>query len=357
MRFLFLALLSLLLAIPAHASNPSTDTMPRLTELSNIESQRGRDALATLLEVSPYVAYLEQNGAFEEEPTEYEHTPATGTQDVGTRTLYGPNYNATDIPYQTRQAGTLAFHGFEQHIDRSIIADRDRGLRGVDRYLARHLPKKQRSFSRGYEQKSLTGDPGTNAGEMTGLLTLVDGVTNVPGIGATMSIDAADWLPGAADHFDLTVEANQALFIEKLMTTIPYVPMCNGLVMNHTLQGLLTTIMHRLHVMGEARNLFGEIVTAFNQKPLVGVRESSIGNDFPDVAAATVTTKLIISAAMPGYLSVVTNSGLEFQDWDEADELDDNNERRVRCEMRSNTKIDDDEAVIVIHNIKAIRTA
>lgn len=357
MRFLFLALLSLLLAIPAHASNPSTDTMPRLTELSDIESQRGRDALATLLEVSPYVAYLEQYSAFEEEGTEYDHTPAVGTQEVGTRTLYGPNYNATDIAYPVRQPGALAFHGYEQHIDRSIIADQRRGLRTVDRYLARHLPKKDRDFARGYEKKATVGDPGSNAGDMTGLFTLVDGVTNLPGIGKTLSVNAADWIPGGADHFDLTVEANQELFIERLTMLIPYVPMANGLIMNHTMQGLMTTMLKRFNSLDETRDLFGETVEAFKRRQIVGLRESSLPNDYPDNAAATVTTKLAITAAMPGYLTVATNSGLEYQDWDEADELDDNNERRVRCEIRSNTKIDDDEAVIVIHNIKAIRTA
>lgn len=328
--------------------------MATLAELSPNLSPRGREALATLLEEAPLIAYLEQYSAFSEDATEFDHTPATGSQTVQTRKL-NTGYTGEDIAYPTRQPDELAFHGFELHIDRSILEDARRGLRSVDRYLDRHLPKKRKSFARGYQDLLVKGDSGTTEGQVDGLATIVDGVTNLPGIGKTLTIDAASWDPsGTAHHFDLTDETLQELFIQKLMMTIPYVPGANGLLMNHTLQGLLTTLMHRYHVRGEARNLFGEPTEAFQSKQIVGLRESAIGNDEPDNNAAAVTTSLYICTAGEGYVEVRTNSGLEYVDWEESGERDDKRSNTEICEIRSQPVVDDDEAILRIKNIKAI---
>jgi hypothetical protein len=327
--------------------------MATLAQLSNDLTTRGREALATLLEEAPLIAYLEQYSAFTEDGTEFDHTPATGSQTVQSRAL-NDGYTGENVAYPNRQADELAFQGFELHIDVSIREDERRGLRGVDRYLDRHLPKKRKSFARGLQDLYMKGDSGANANEVDGLATIVDGATNLPGIGKTLTIDAADWVPGgAANHFDLTDETLQELFVQKLMMQIPYVPMANGLVMNHTLQGLLTTVMHRYHVRGEARNLFGEPTDAFQNKQIVGLRESAIGNDEPDGAAAAVTTSLYICTAGEGYVEVRTNSGLEYHDWDETDELDAKRANREICEVRSQPVVDDDEAILRIKNIKA----
>lgn len=328
--------------------------MPSLTQLSNDLSPRGRAALAKLLEQSRLFAYLEQYSAFVESATDFETMPVTGSQPVQTRALNG-GYAPENIAKPSREADSLAFHGFELKIDRSIREDARRGLRSTDMYLNKLLPKKHRSFSRGLEVVGFQGDSGVDPLQMDGFSTILDG-TPVPGLGgATLTISATSFLSQAADHFDLSDPSLYRLFVEKLQEAISdLVPNANGLVMNTTSRGRMTTILKETHSLDEERDLFGRQVAAFDGTQIVPVRKEAITNDEPDQAAAAVTTSFYAMEAGPGMVNVHTNSGLEYHDWDadDADEEDDTLRYTERCELRAQPAIEDDEAALRIEHIK-----
>lgn len=328
--------------------------MPGLAQLSNDLSPRGRQALAKLLEQSAFYRFLETHSAFVENPTEFESMPVTGAQPVQHRALDG-GYNPESMGAANRVPDTLKFSGFELKIDRSRREDARRGLRSYDSWLERKLTIKHREFSRGMEVVGLAGDSGVDALQPDGFLTILDG-SAVPGLGAaTLTISAREFLSGAANHFDLSDPANYRLFVEKLQEAVSDLcPMANGLVMNTTARGRMTTILKETHSLDEARNLFGVVVPAFDGKEIVAVRKQAITNTEPDAAAAQVTTSFLAMEAGEGACQVNTNSGFEYSDWDapDADEDDDKPRFTERCEVRQKPTVEHDEAALRITDIK-----
>lgn len=326
--------------------------MATLAQVSRINSERGRTLLAILLSVAPYLRWLDRQSAFALAPTDFSYRTYDDADAVKTRQLHGA-YPSTNIDPGDPLPGMLAFHGDQIDIDASTIADDQLGFQSVAGWLDSKLASKFRAFAKGYDRKLLSGDPGVNAGEIKGLLTLLDG-SAVPGFGAeTLVVDATDWIDGAADSFDLSVEANQLIFLEQMEILQGEVD-ANGIISNPSLAARIGSIAQKHRINGESRDQLGNPISTFGGTELVRVRKSAMPMNEPDNGAGTNTTSLIVANAGEGEFDYATNSGLAFWDRGEAidEELDDKPSQRVRYEVRAQPRIHSKETIVRVRNLK-----
>ncbi len=296
---------------------------------------------------SPLVRWLEQVGAFELDRTDFTFRPVTENDFVKNRAV-GEGYTATAKTPSPEQSSALAMHGDTFTVDDTHIADAERGLYDLDVWLNRMLAKRARAFARGYEQKLMQGDPGVTANDVTGLATLLDGSTNLPGLGYTATYGAEAVAGGQS--LDLSSEANFDPFIEMLEERLAEVDNPNGILVGPELGARMTTIARRKHMLGEARNLFGQPIPAFNGIPLIRLNKGSISTTEANAnASATDCTSLYIVSAGEMMASVVTNSGLVFYDQGEREDIMSN---QMKYEVRSQPKVEEQNVIERVMHIK-----
>lgn len=324
--------------------------MARLAELSNAPSERGRALLSLLLSQDNFMAFLDQHSGFEEDSTDFDYRPTNPTQALQTR-AEGGEYTPVDVTPPSKQADSLSFHGFGFDIDDTRIADARRNLRDFDAWLRKEVYRRFRAFARLYANQVFIG-PGTTT-TLKGLSVILDGTTDIPGYtGVTGVIDTADWLSGSPVSFDLSNEDNWGTFIEKLIRYRNEVPDARGMPMGPELYARMHSIAHKKHILGESRDLFGDPVKTFAGIPMIEVREGSILTNEPDNTGGTPlenTTSLYIMRPGEGELSMVTNSGLEF---DDDIQLEKKESQRVKGELRTKWKIEEQDAIRRFRNIK-----
>ena len=325
--------------------------MANLTPISQVgDTERGSAALARLLEVSPVIRFLDGASAFEVDATDFDWRPDDATTTVQTRAA-GGSYTSADETPSSKQNGSLAFHGDSLDIDISHIADDQRNLRDLGGWIDRRLGKKYTSWGKGMEAKLFNGTGAGSPREMKGLKTIFDGVTNLPGYTITGVKDATSVLSGSPDSFDLTVEANYDPFLELLQFTIAEVENPQGILCDKELFARVSTIAQKNHIKGESRDQFGRPVVTFDTIPLIKVLDGTITNTEPDNAGTPVnnTTSLYVLSPGEERLSVVTNSGLYFN---EKLHLESKESGRIEWEMRCEWKPEEKNAGRRLRNIK-----
>lgn len=117
--------------------------------------------------------------------------------------------------------------------------------------------------------------------------------------------------------FKLDTVENQNLFVEMLMRDIASVPGANAIEMNSSLLARMTTIALRLGAAGETRDSFGKPVTTFNNIPMVPVSNRGIGCDESDGTNTDCTSLYIVRYEEDNGVSISTNSGFKFDDFEE----------------------------------------
>lgn len=321
----------------------------QLAQLSQLNSERGRAALAELLDRDPFLRFLEANSAWEEDATDFDWRPIDPSQALQTRAI-GGEYIPTDATPGTRQTDTLSFHGFSIDIDETHIADANRGLRDLDQWLSKEITRRIRKWSKLFGNALFVGAGTTTL--LKGLSKILDGTTDLPGYaGETGVIDAADWLTGTPDSFDLSNSANWGTFIEKLIRYRLSVPGAKGMAMSPELYARMYTIAQSKHILGEQRDAFGVPVATFAGLPMIEMIEGSILTTEPDnnVSPATNTTSLYLMRPGEMDLSLVSNSGLQF---DDDIDLEKKESRRVKAEIRAKWKIEEKDSIRRFRNIK-----
>ena len=319
----------------------------RLAQLSNLDSERGRAMLAFLLERDPFLRFIEDNSAWEEDSTDFDWRPVDPTASLKTRPI-GGQYTPADVVPGSKETDSLSFHGESIDIDDTHLADAKRNLRDFDQWLDREISRRGKSWQRLFSNALFLGAGTTTL--LKGLKVILDGTTDLPGFsGETGVIDAVDWSTG--DSFDLGAEANWGLFIEQLIIAQSVVPGATGFVMSGELYARMTTIAQKKHIIGETRDTFGKPVKTFNGLPMIQVVPGTILTDEPDNNATplTNTTSLYIARPGEGEVSLVSNSGLEF---DDDIDLEQKESRRVKFEIRSAWKIGEKDSIRRVRNIK-----
>lgn len=324
--------------------------MANLASLSTLgDGERGRAALARLLETSPVIADMDAQSAWEEDATDYEYSIDDTETTVQTRSVGGAYVPVADAP-SDRDTGTQSFHGDALKIDRAHVEDDRRNLRALNGWIDRRLTKKFRSWAKGYEVLLFNGSGA--GGNMKGLSKIFDGSTNLPNFNITGVIDASSILPGTPDSFDMTDPANYDAFIELMMNAIAQVENPRSIKCNKETYALINTIAREKSIRGESRDLFGRPIPTFDTVPIVKVLDNTILHTEPDNAAATVTTSIWIDSLGEQRASVVTNSGLFFKEVLDSTEEQGN---YIEWEIRGQWKIEEKNAIRRIRNLKAMR--
>lgn len=328
--------------------------MATLSQLSQIDNQRGREALGYILQYSPLLRFYEEQSAFAEGGTTFDSMPVDADGTVQTRVL-GGSYTSNDLGLPTRIPQALGFHGDQLDIDRSIVADAERGLRSVEAYINKFFPLKVKYWVEGMERLVMngTGVKDNSGREMKGLSVILDGQTDLPGFtGHTGVIDAVDFLSTSPNAFDLTDEANWDDFMEG-MEQLMYMVGATGILLNRQLGSKMTTIARKNHIQGERRDAFGNPIDQYDAADLVRLNDGSITNTESDNASTPndVTTSLYLVRPAEGEQDIVTNSGLEFEDYD-GQKVQEKQSTRMTWEMRCENNITDKWSILRVRNIK-----
>jgi hypothetical protein len=328
--------------------------MGNLAGLSRINSPsgRGRDALGILLEESPFLRFLESNSGWELGATKFQWQP----EDVSEKTIAaraigaGAQSVAQDIAITDLEADILAAYNANFDIDASYLADVDRKLANMDEYMLKELRRRIRYLAIYLEKEMFQGTGQSN--RMAGLAVILDG-SDLPGYdGITRVENAQDVTGGSTTSCDLTVRTNDNAFIEFLGIMLAKVNNPQGIICSPQAAARLDTIARVNYMAGETRDLFGRPVRTYAGIPIVPVLATTITNDEDDDDYPSVnedTTSLYIPSLGEQRLSVVTNSGLEYVDFDLQEGKQSN---REKVEIRGKWKIETPEAILRIRNIK-----
>lgn len=326
--------------------------MATLRTLSNLNgSARGQAALGILLDRALLLRFLEQQSGFELDATTFDSFPIDGSGTLQTRAIGGA-FNATDKAPPARVGGQLAIYGDKINIDISHRADARQGLRDMDVWIEREASRRVRDLAAKLDA-AVMNDPGTGT-TMKGLSKILDGATDIPGFAGKKGVIDARSFGGSGNSFDLTAAATAAqhdAFIEGLEKALIEVPDCKGIVVNRTLAARITTVARRAHMLGESRDLFGRPVPSFNGVPIYSVSDTAIPVNEPSNGGTptTDTTSLYLLNPGEGRLSVVTNEGLYYQEWDHLEAKESSQEM---FELRMAWKVEDPDAVRRVRNIK-----
>lgn len=325
--------------------------MATLASLSTLNgSARGQAALGILLERALMLRFMEQNSAFELDGTNFDSYPVTGVGSLQTRPIGGAFTPTLKLPGE-RLPGQLAIYGDKIQIDITHRADAARGLRDLDVWLEREASARVRDIAAKLD-KAILDDPGTGT-TMKGLGRILDG-TALPGFGGPTGVKDARDFGGSGDSFDLTAAAatgQHDAFIEGLQQALFMVPDVKGIVVNRRMGARISTLARRAHMNGEARDLFGRPITTFNGVPIYTVSDTSVTATEPSNGGTPALNTTSVYLMSPGErkLSLVTNSGLYYQEWDHLETKESSQEM---FELRMAWKVEDPESVLRIRNIK-----
>lgn len=327
--------------------------MATLRSLSNLNgSARGAAALGILLERSSMLRFMEAENAFERDATSFDYLPVDGTGNLQTRAVGGA-FTATAKTPPSRVTGALAIYGDAITIDRTHQADAAAGLRDLDTWIEREAARRVRQTGGALDTAIMTG-AGTGT-TMKGLSVVING-TDIPGFTGQTGLVNATTFTGAGTSFDMSATgvataAIQDAFIEGLVKVMIDVPDASAIVCNRTLAGRISTVARRAHILGEGRDLFGRPVATFNGVPIVVVSDTAITNAEPDSAGspANITTSLYVVRPGEGSLSLVTNEGLYYREWEHMESKESSKEE---YEIRLAWKVADPDAIRRVRNIK-----
>jgi len=324
----------------------------RIAQLSQLNgSEYGATALARLLEDSPLVQFLELNSAFQEEATESKYRPVNATGSLQTRNE-GGGYTPGAITLEAQQESVLRFHGGAVKVDETRLADAERGLLDIRQYLDARIPEEFQTFLEEYETELMKGTGTGVPCHLKGLKTILNGTDDIPGYtGVKCVINANDYTNDPeTKSFDLTDSAMWKLFVQQMRLWLRSVPNCNGIWMSPLLWSIIAGIADEMHALTTSMNQFGVPVKAFDNITLIPLLDDTITNDEPDDDNVEETTSLYIVRAQENFLSLLTNSGLTWKDFD----LEPTNVKSgaTSWEIRSAWRIKTKKSIYRVRNIK-----
>lgn len=281
--------------------------------------------------------------------TEHQYRPAAGSQTLSGRAK-AANYTSADLSPAALLAGELSLHGFFLKYDRTYVADRELGI-GIemDQWYDDELD--ERAYDTALEIDKLIVSSAGTGNTMVGIASILDGVTNVPGLGITMVIDALTGSGLAGNSFDLSDPANFDTFLEQLDKWKHEVMGANAILCNHSMAARITTIGRKYHSYSQGVDVLGNPVERVNMMDIVPVDDEVITNTEPDNAGTPVnnTTSIYLFSNNEGLWNINTNSGLGFYDHGE---LSGEQQEGISFEFRAKNEIKRKRAIRRIRNIK-----
>lgn len=309
-------------------------------------TERGRMFVDKVVSYSPLLRRLNN---FVRKATEHQYRPSAGSQTLAAREI-GTNPSAAQLSPANIIAGVLSAHGFFLKMDLSYTADMEQNI-GImlDQWYEDELDERAYDTAKAIEKLIIAGSGSSN--EMAGIATILDGSTNVPGLGITMVIDALTGSGLSGNSFDLSDEANFGKFLEQLNKWRNEIDNSNALLCNNSAVGRLTTIAMKYHMYTTTTDDFGNVVERIANHEIIPVDDDVITNAEDDNAGTPVanTTSLYLFTNAEGLWNINSNSGLAFYDHGELDgELQDG----ILFDFRGKNEIKRKRAIRRIRNIK-----
>lgn len=323
-----------------------------LAQISNIDSQSAyaKGALAIMLENSPILRFFDSRSAFELDSTDYDHDVVEETSDFQSRAVGGGYTGAAVTPSSEKVLGSLKFHGDSVLIDRSHLADQELGLRDVEKTLLKKLPRRLRDFAIKLDNAIMNGEGTGNL--LKGLSKKLNGTDDIPGFTGIKGVkNAKDYDSGVS--FDLSSTSKYAKFLEALNDMIAQVPNASGILCNRDFISRLQTIAYKEKGVVDTLDQYGRPLQFYKNIPLIQMNAGVITNTEPDdtpTTPLTNTTSIYILRPRELDLSIVTNSGLEFLDYDA--QASGKQSEGYNWEVRLNTKIELSDSILRVRNIK-----
>jgi hypothetical protein len=251
---------------------------------------------------------------FKLKATEHQYRPAAGSQSLTGR-AFGNNYTAASMTPAAVIAGTLSAHGFYLKYDQTYKDDYELGI-GIhmDEWYEDNLDDKAYDTALAIDALIIAGSGTGN--NMAGLATILDGTTNVPGLGITMVIDALSGSGLSGNSFDLTTADNYDTFLEQLDKWKADVMGADAIICNESMAARLTTIARVKHALTWTKDEFGKPISQVNGLSIIPVDDSTITKTEPDNAGTPVndTTSIYVIRNGEGGWNINSNSGLAFYD-------------------------------------------
>lgn len=312
------------------------------------QTDRARTFIDRVVQESRLLSFLNN---FRLAATNHQYRPAVGGQTMATRTLTG-SYTAANLTQAELIAGVLAMHGFVLDYDESHEKDHDLGIGvDIDTWLDQELEERAIDVAEAVDDLVIAGSGTSNA--IAGIATILNGDDNIPGLGITGVVNAADALSSGPVSLDLTDPDNFDAFLEFFDKVKKEVSSPDGLIMNDTAAARMATIARKFHMYSQSTDEFGKPVERINGVAIVPVTDDTITNDEPDDTAETAlenTTSMYLVTNRVGHWNINSNSGLAF--WDVGELEGEKMSRRVKFEIRGKNEIRRKRAIRRIRNIK-----
>lgn len=311
-------------------------------------SQRGQVFIQRILEES---ALLRSLNNFALGATEGQYRPSAGGQTLAARPKAG-EYTPGDLSPTARQSAELKIHGFELDFDETYEKDSELGI-GTDVSMWADTELGQRAADVADEiDDIIIAGPGTG-NTIKGLSVLLDGSTNVPGLGSTLTLDATTVTGVSGDSLDLKTNGDHYdKFLAMFTKVRKDVPNADGLILNYSTWAKLVEIAESKRQLQVQDDELGFPVFRVGGLQLIPVSDSVITLTEPDNAGTPVnetTSVYMFRNAEAGY-KVKSNSGLAF--WDLGELLEDKMSRRMKFEFRGFNEISTKRHIRRIRNIK-----
>lgn len=320
----------------------------RLAELTNLAkaptTDRTRQFVNDVILDSELLRVLNN---FDLGATEGQYRPAAGSQTLAARALAG-DYTAEDLTQAQLISAMLKIHGFILDYDESFEADHDLGIGiQIDAWLRDELSYRSIDTREEIEKLIIAGDGQTN--NMAGIATILDGDTNIPGLGITGVINAAE---GSEESFDISAEASWDTFLERFEKWKNEVKDVDIVICNRSMAARLTTMARKFHRYTQTTDMFGRQIQMIDMIPIVRVDDTVITNTEDDDATEPVaeTTSIYLAKNRVGYWTIKSNSGLAT--WDVGELPEEKMSRRWKFEMRGRNEIRHKFAIRRVRNIK-----
>lgn len=326
--------------------------MPTIASLSTIYSPsgRGKDALARFLEGSPVARSFEQFGAWDREDFTFFWEPLRETSTAPARAI-GASYTPENRTPRDKVTQTQRIHGDATEMDIAHLADANSG--GSDIMIADRVGEKVAVYAESWESDifNATGEDNT----YYGLKTILDGETELPGYPGVFRVkDAASVSSvSGAKSLDVSTAAGQKALFELIRKELKDVRNPTCIYMNPSLAGRLETGGYETgRLSGNITDLFGKPIRTFDGVPIIETLDTTILLDEPDNTPTTAlenTTSLYVVGFVPKRMSIATNSGFYYTDYDHAQAKEKGKEM---WEIRAAWKIREPKRIKRIRNIK-----
>lgn len=324
----------------------------RLSAISELNGhERGRIAVAKMLEKSPLIRFLDEKSAFQEAATSDTWRPVNASSTHLINRDIDDGYTKKALAIESLQTTTHKIAGNAIKIDKSYLADAERNLLDIKRYLDERFDEEIYAWIIALETQLFQGTGVGDPSQFKGLQAILDGDTDLPGFpGETGVLNAVDAL-GTGDSCELS-STNYDKFVEFLRKSVDEVPGANGILMAPAFHARFCSIADERHQTAHRIDDFGYQVRQFDGIDLVKMLTGSISLTEPDDATTPVneTTSLWVVRAAENQVSLLTNSGLYYNEADltAADKV----ANAMEWEFRGSWRIKKKDAIRRIRNIK-----